>query len=210
MALPNSAMLTQLESMALKKVREIRAERDISLESLAHDIGISASQLSRLETGEREPRVDEVKRLSNRLGVPLLELIGEEETEDRCPIVGMASAGSDSIIFSAGQGPFDYVEAPEGSSEATVAVEIRGQSLGPIFEGWLAFYDDLHNPPTGRMIGHLCVAQLADGRVVIKRLMRGQRADRFNLLSNVEPPIYDAKVAWAARVIEMRPKSQTR
>jgi transcriptional regulator with XRE-family HTH domain len=203
----NVDMTTPKETagMPLPKVRAARERLKLSLEALAHDIGISTSQLSRIETGEREARVGEVKRLSSRLNVPIAELVGDEFAP-RCPVVGLANAGSDSVIFSEGQGPFEYVEPPEGSSKDTVAVEVRGKSLGEIFDGWLVFYDDVRTPPTPQMMNQLCVAELDDGRVVVKRITRGQRRDRFNLSSNVEPPIYDAKIAWAARVIAMKPK----
>lgn len=210
LALPVGIIVRQTadmdETIALSRVRELREGHGLSLEALAHDIGMSASQLSRIETGEREARVGEVRRLSMRLRVPFMELIGDNAGVSRTPVVGLVSAGSDSIIFSAGQGPFDFVDPPEGASERTVAVEVRGRSLGEIFDGWLVFYDDVEEPPTPHMLNKLCVAQLADGRVVVKRLMRGQRRDRFNLTSNIEPPIYDAKIAWAARVIAMKPR----
>jgi hypothetical protein len=49
-------------------------------------------------------------------------------------------------------------------------------------------------------------ALIVDGRVVVKLLRPGSRAGRFNLFSNFAQPIYDADVAWAAKVREMRPK----
>jgi transcriptional regulator with XRE-family HTH domain len=192
--------------MAMPKARAAREAQKITLEDMAESVGISVSQMSRIETGEREPRIGEVQRIARRLRLTVPELIGEEVPAETCPVVGLVSAGSDAIIFSAGQGPFEYVQAPEGSTEKTVAVEIRGKSLGELFEGWLLFYDDIHDPPTASLIGHLCVIGLDDGRVVAKKLRRGQRPSRYNLFSNTEPPIYDAKVIWAARVREMKPR----
>lgn len=135
-------------------------------------------------------------------------LTGERNVRARIktvPLVGHVGAGAQAF-FAAGQGPFDEVEAPEGSTDETVAVEIRGDSLGSLFDRWLVFYDDVHDPPTRDLIGKLCVCGLADGRVLIKKLMRGQIANHFTLLSNIEPPIYDVMVEWAARVKTMTPK----
>lgn len=190
----------------MPRARAAREAQNITLEDMAESVGISVSQMSRIETGDREARIGEVQRIARRLRTTVAELVGEEIPAEQCPVVGLVSAGSDAIILSAGQGPFEYVEAPEGSTESTVAVEIRGTSLGEIFEGWLLFYDNIHDPPIMSLMGRLCVLGLDDGRIVVKKIRTGQRRGRYNLFSNTEPPIYDAKVIWAARVREMRPR----
>lgn len=120
-------------------------------------------------------------------------------------LVGYVAAGAQAH-FGHGQGPFDEIDAPEDATEHTVAVEIRGESLGALFDTWIVFYDDVHEPPRGELLGKLCVCGLTDGRVLIKKLTKGQLPNAFTLLSNVEPPIYDVFLDWAARVKLMRPR----
>ena len=98
------------------------------------------------------------------------------------------------------QGDLDEVDQPRGSTEATVAVEIRGDSLGPFFNRWLVFYDDVRRPVTSDLIGELCVVGLADGRVLIKQMQRGSAEGLFNLISSTEKPILDVAIEWAAKV----------
>lgn len=88
-----------------------------------------------------------------------------------------------------------------------MAVQIRGDSLGPSFDGWLAYYDDYRDGVTTDLIGKLCVVGLADGRVVIKTLRKGERSGRFDLFGNDERPIYDVEVRWAAPVTTLAPKT---
>ena len=61
------------------KAREARKEQKISIEQMADDIGISTSQLSRIETGKRQPRFEEVVSIARRLGLSVDELtdVGE-------------------------------------------------------------------------------------------------------------------------------------
>lgn len=120
-------------------------------------------------------------------------------------VVGYALAGGDTITFADGQGPFDEVDAPTGATEKTVAVRIKGTSLGRPFDGWLAFYDDRRDPPDASLYGQLCVCGLADGRVMIKTIRQGS-GGRHHLESLTEPTMFDVKLAWAAEVIEMRPR----
>jgi hypothetical protein len=93
----------------------------------------------------------------------------------------------------------------ETATTSSVAVEIKGSSLGEVFDRWLVFYDDVRQPVTPDLIGKLCVVGLSDDRVLIKTLERG-RNGRFNLKSNTEPVIQDAEVRWAAPVIDMKPR----
>jgi hypothetical protein len=94
----------------------------------------------------------------------------------------------------------DEVDPPRGSTEDTVAVEIRGESLGAFFNRWLVFYDDVRRPVTPDLIGELCVVGLEDGRVLIKQVQRSRTDGLFNLISSVDKPILDVAVEWAAKV----------
>ncbi len=115
-------------------------------------------------------------------------------------------AGAIAHFYADGQGPFDEVDAPIDAKPSTVAVQVRGHSLGALFDNWLVFYDDIRNPPDDSLIGRMCVCGLADGRVLIKAVKHSQNAGLWNLLSNTEPPIYDVGLDWAAPVREMRPR----
>ena len=122
------------------------------------------------------------------------------------PLVGYVGAGAVAHFYADGQGPFDDVDAPLNSKPTTVAVQVRGHSLGVLFDNWLVFYDDIRNPPDDSLVGRMCVCGLSDGRVLIKSVKRSAQTGLWNLLSNTEPPIYDAGLDWAAPVREMRPR----
>jgi hypothetical protein len=137
----------------------------------------------------------------------LIDGSGEEATSNPVAVAGYVGAGAVATLFSEGQGPFDYVEAPWDRTPDTIALEIRGASLGPAFDDGLVFYDDVRSPVTPDLHGRLCVVGLADGRVLVK-ILRPAADGRFHLLSNSteEPPQRDQEVAWAARVKEVRPR----
>ncbi|CAL8981571.1 hypothetical protein RHODOP_04504 [Rhodoplanes sp. P11] len=139
------------------------------------------------------------------------ETIGESELPappDRLlvPIKGYVGAGAETHYYAVAQGDLDEVEAPDGSTPDTVAVEIRGESLGSLFDRWLIFYDDVRRPVTDDLIGKLCVVGLADDRILVKRIRRG-RNGLFDLESNRDDDtIKNVKVEWAAKVRLMTPK----
>ena len=189
----------------------MRDAKIASAADLARRSGISDVTARAYVSGSRNPPLDVCEKLGRVLGVRakwLFDGTGPRKASrpQSVPLVGYVGAGAATAYFSDGQGPFDDVSAPPDATEHTVCVEVRGESLGALFDQWLVFYDDVHDPPGGKQIGKLCVCGLADGRVLIKKLARGQLTGHFNLLSNVEAPIYDAIVDWAAVVTTMRPR----
>lgn len=137
----------------------------------------------------------------------LLEGSGAEDVEDTkasVPVWGKAGAGGEVHAFHEMTGPIGAISMPGEMTDATSAVEITGESLGRLFDGWFAIYDDIRHPPTEDLLNALCIVALDDGRIFIKRLKKG-RGRKFTLESNYEAPIYDVAVRWAARVKSLVP-----
>jgi hypothetical protein len=137
----------------------------------------------------------------------LLEASGPEEVDEErtIPVWGKAGAGGALFRFHEGDAPIDRIAAPPNSNERTSAIEITGESLGRIFDGWYAIYDEIRRPPTTDLIGRLCIVEIEDGRVFIKRLRAG-RGKRFTLEANYEAPIENVIVTWAAKVLDIKPR----
>lgn len=140
----------------------------------------------------------------------LLDAAGDSDIEQpegqrQVPIVGQVGAGSAAYYVPSGE--LGETDPPDSSSPDTVAVIIRGESLGPVFNGSLLFYDDVRRPVTQDLEGRLCVVGLADGRILVKKLRKAPGRRRYHLLSNTsEDVITDVEVEWAARVKTIRPK----
>lgn len=104
--------------------------------------------------------------------------------------------------YAIAQGELDLVSAPKNATKNTVAVEIRGKSLGAIFDRWLVYYDHVRRPVTPDLIGKLCIVGLPDNRVLIKQIRRGAHG-LFDLYSEHEEPIRGVGIEWAAKVISI-------
>jgi phage repressor protein C with HTH and peptisase S24 domain len=160
--------------------------------------------------GGRDYGPEDAKKYARRFGVtPEWLLTGREPfptgadespAAPKVPVVGYVGAGSAAHLYDVAQPDLDEVGGPADAAEDTVAVEIRGDSLGPFFNRWYVFYDDVHRPMTADLIGQLCVVGLTDGRVLVKQVQRGRAEGLYNLHSATEKPIADVKIEWAARV----------
>ena len=143
---------------------------------LAKALGRSPSAVTDLLNGHRRLRADEIAIVSDYLGIEPPRLVGGGPPRPpRAPLVGYVGAGAVAHFYADGQGPFDEVDAPIDAKPTTVAVQVRGHSLGALFDNWLVFYDDVRNPPDDSLVGRMCVCGLSDGRVLIKALKRSPR-----------------------------------
>jgi len=183
--------------------------------SLADELDVSQPTVSRWLNGAKPELAqhDRIVAQAKRLGVweePSLPVGFESEAQpfatNTVRVVGYVGAGAATHFYAISQGDLDEVPAPEGSTADTVAVEIRGDSLGSLFDRWLVFYDQVRSPVTSDLIGRLCVVGLPDDRVLVKKIQNGSRKGFHRLLSEREPPIEDVLIAWAARVKSMVPR----
>jgi hypothetical protein len=197
-----------------ERLQEARASAGFDEASLAaRALGIKEPTYLGHENGSRgfRSRADQYAR---KYGVSLEWLLTGRGPRDRrpeprtakrtVPLVGYVGAGAEAHFMAAGE--LGEVEAPDGSSDSTVAVEIRGESLGPLFDRWIVFYDDVRRPVTADLVGRLCVVGLDDGRVMVKKIRRSKSRGLFHLISNIEAPILDVAIEWAALVKNMVPR----
>lgn len=93
------------------RLRAIRQSRGLTLEELAAAAGMSASTLSRLESGKRQASLELLLPLSRRLGVSLDDLVAPEAVDPR---VRRAIIHRDGLVIA----PL----SPEGSAVSTFKV----------------------------------------------------------------------------------------
>ena len=196
-------------------IRTARDRAGLSQAQLADKLGITSQAVSQWERGETVPDSRNLLALMRELDIPKAELISEpwdlpfdsgETAIKHVPLVGYVGAGDQAHFYAVNQGALDEIAAPQGSTLETAAVEIRGDSLGSLFDRWLVFYDQVRSPVTSDLIGRLCVVGLADDRVLIKKLKKGTKMGLYTLLSEREPAIENVAVEWAAPVKNMSPK----
>lgn len=62
-------------------LRRLREAQGLTLESLAHDVGITTGTLSRIETAQSAPAWWTVRKIADTLGVSLAKLAKQVEAE---------------------------------------------------------------------------------------------------------------------------------
>lgn len=63
------------ENMCENMIRTERIKAGLTQTQLAEKIGVTQNEVSRWETGERNPKLDKLKKIADALNVPITELI---------------------------------------------------------------------------------------------------------------------------------------
>jgi SOS-response transcriptional repressor LexA len=164
----------------------------------------------------RRHNSDWIAKFSDALGIDAAELFSpparQSQGQPMVRIIGTVGADSEgTVIQTAGQETFDMAPVPPGGTTDSVALEVKGHSMRAIAEdGSLIYFEDQRNPPTPDMLGYYVIAELEDGRVLFKRLLRGSGPDLYMLESQVGPPIEDVRLKWAAEPTAIIPPKQAR
>jgi transcriptional regulator with XRE-family HTH domain len=200
-----------LPDMAIQlstKIQLLRKKLGLTQPEFADRVGVSQGTVSRWEKGAA-PTHQHLTKLAELDGISLDEFllgaVGRPAVEhgQPIPVVGYVGAGAsvyplDDESESSG---FQTIDRPPFITGQAIAVEVRGDSLVPVAEdGWKLIYTGEQSVLEDEVLNKLCVVALVDGRVLVKRLMRGSKPQRYHLLSTNAPMIEDVEVLWAARV----------
>lgn len=191
------------------QLRIFRENRGWSQSELARRAGVKPQTIQSIEAG-RTLKPYNIVAIAEALSTTAEMLMAGEQGNGRpqcTPIIGVVRAGVQSIDYSQGQGNLGEVEPPAMATDSTVALEVRGDSMGGrVEDGDIVFYDERREPVTPDLYDRLCVIGASDGRVMLKKLKPGSRPGRFHLISYASDPEFDVPVDWAARVTNIRPR----
>lgn len=128
------------------------------------------------------------------------------------PVIGRVGADADGlVIYTTGDVTGDMAPIPPGGSSESVALEVSGHSMRALAEdGALLYFEDQRTPPTPDMLGYPCIVETEDGRVLVKRLLKGSKGGVYDLESQVGPTISDVRLRWAAEITAIIPAKVAR
>lgn len=185
----------------LKALKAARKAKKLSQEVVASEIGVSTSQLSRFETGKREPRAIDIVKAARLLEISVSSILEENPDLIRSfvRIVGKIGAGAE-VIPDGDQDDFTEGDLAGEDCEAFV---VSGSSMHPVArEGDMLFFGPPR--PPAELMNAECIVELEDGRRFFKVLRYGSAPGLFTLDSYNQEPIVDAKVQAAGPLLAIR------
>lgn len=159
---------------------------------------IDRAAVNKMTKGTRDIAADELLETARYLGVPT-----PGGTKRRIKLSGYVGAAQ--TVYQFDEDGAGYVEAPPESSPETTAVEVRGDSMLPLYrEGAVLYYSKQLDPVT--QLGQMCVVRLEDERVLVKTVRRGSAPGLYTLDSLNAPSIDDVALQWAAPIDWIKPR----
>jgi transcriptional regulator with XRE-family HTH domain len=211
-------MKSDSQSTLSRRIREAREAADLTQAELAKSFGIEPKAVSQWERdpahAKRKPArpdIDKIPALAERLGVTVDWLLTGKTTPPalpQIPVVGYVGAGAEIFLVDDLAKGQRIDEAPPfpGQDGPAVAVRVRGDSMLPeIEDGYTLYYSRNRDGVPSACLGRLCVVQVHDGPVLVKKLEKGLRTGLFRLHSSNASPRENVRLDWAARVLAIIP-----
>lgn len=166
----------------------------ISQSELARRMDLTPEKINLILHFKRRMQMSEAIKASEIMDFPL-------PIENRMiSVMGYVGAGAE-VIPVGGNDALHEVDMGYPIPPDLVGVIVRGDSMFPIFEdGDLVAYRGEPLTPD-QAIGETCVVQLADGRILIKKVRRGSQPGLFTLTSANAPDIEDVPLEWAREFV---------
>lgn len=193
------------------RIREVRKSRGLTLEQLAERLGgkTDASVVGRLETEKIPLTMEWLDRIAKALDSPIGELISIDYVKPKkAKVVGYVGVGEKyypdpraGAWMAIGE-----IEAPPGAGDKVVALEVRDDSMGPVYRIGDFVYFDYGGAQLADCVGQDCVIQVRGGDAYIKLALEGSRPGTLTLRSYTKgvPDLRDQEVLWAAPVLWVR------
>ena len=188
--------------LAMKPSTKVQAILNLdgwTQERLAEALGVAQSSVNRWFNAKSEPRGhfrDAISELYNQL------YNGDGSVDKSVKLAGFVGAAQ--TVYQFDDDGAGYVEAPPGANNMTEAVEVRGDSMLPLYETGTLLYYSRQLPPE-LMVGKRAIVRLEDERVLVKTIRRGSGPGLYTLASMNAPDIEDVGVQWAAPIDWIKP-----
>lgn len=184
--------------------------KGVGLSDLVRIGGLSNRQSAlRYRDGERKLPLDIAQRLAGVLDTTADALLLLPELPE-AKVAGSVGAGGS--IIDVNDEDFSEnvrrVAVIAGELAGAAAAEVKGDSLGELFDGWYVLYGPQDAAHDG-LFGRLCVVRTKDGETAVKWVKRAKsrRKETVDLFSGNGDLYREAVLLdWAAPVLGMRPK----
>lgn len=194
--------------MAENRIKELREAREMTLEQLAEEVGLSVSYVQRLENGDRNLAVKHLDSFATALKVTAKDLLPEDTDpppsieRQTVKVVGRIGAGAE-ILPDTEQVPPEglfEIEIPFPVPENAVAFEVSGDSMWPRYDDKDVVLCWREGTSAAEIIGWEAAVKTSEGRRYLKRIVSGSKARLYNLESFNAPVIRDVKLDWVSKV----------
>lgn len=196
----------------IERLNEAFKETGWSVAELSRRSGVPTDSLHKyLDRKVKQPRGNTLDNLARALGVDaiwLKEGIRSDTATTVVPVMGYVGAGAE-VEPEFEQVPhdgLDQVEIPLSMPDDLIAFEIRGESMLPMYRPGMVIVAYRDRARQLEMLyGVDAVVKLADGRRLVKTILRGPEPGKVNLFSLNSRLIENVELEWVGEIVAILP-----
>lgn len=166
-----------------KRLKSLREAKNFTQTALAQLVGESAPTVSGWEKGRTRPNIDQLRRLSEALEVPLTDLVdaGEAVPQTGTPYFPDVNASAGLNFLSLQNKPYSVpISIPNVKADAFI--NVFGDSMYPKYcSGEIIGIKEVEKDMV--MFGHAYVIQMKDGEAYLKYIKKGADDQHWLLVS---------------------------
>lgn len=183
---------------ANNQLRRVRSARGLTQGALGKLVGKSQQQVAKIENGITALTAEDAVSFARALQVRLEEVLG---IADRTQAKIIGRLGPHDMIYGyPDDSAVQLLDAPPLSPPGIVAIEVIGDAAYPRYQNGDVLFCLPPEPP-GTLIGQDCIVTFQDGRMALKRILNGSRADAWTLTGVMSPDVLmDVEITSARRV----------
>lgn len=190
------------------RLREARQKAGYTTQGAADRLGYDISVLRAHERGETQGtgrgfNADQAEDYARAYRVPPEWLLYGRNAPRWAwtKVISHVGAGAQVIPLDE---PFEEIEPPPGASAAAFALIVRGDSMAPAMGSGDILICEWRDDPS-RYIGKTVIADLEDGRRLVKKLARGPTSRTFTLIGHDASMIEDVRLTRIAEILWHKP-----
>lgn len=188
--------------------RQVLASKKLSQRRLAALLELDPAAVSLMLRGQRRMTNEEAHQIGIILGVKTTEVLrqaGIAVSDDVRHVKVTGHVDKDEVVTLFPRRTHDKVVGPADCPEGTYALQKR--SPGHPHDEWMLFISPAEDDPRAHL-GQMCCVALQNGEHIIAFVQRGYRSGTFNLINGANGSAIrtDADVAWASRILWIKPQ----
>ncbi|MDB5415081.1 MAG: family transcriptional regulator [Rubritepida sp.] len=185
-----------LNSDMHNRIKALRKASGMSQQDLADRISVDKSTIWRYESGTMELFPKAFVEMAKYLGLSAPEQLLSSFPEP-VRLFGNVGAGAEVI-------PLDeetiWLDGPPGLIDP-IAAEVIGKSMLPVYRPNDILFFNRRTRVDDDVIGEDCMVKVADGRILVKRVLRGLARGHYRLFSyDTQEESEDLALDWATPV----------
>ncbi|MDJ1632698.1 XRE family transcriptional regulator [Rhizobium rhizogenes] len=193
-----------MDKLTPNRIRELREERELTIEDVAEATGLSVSYVSRLESGLRNLSVKNLNLFAHALNVSPKEILAADESQKGNTVAVMGRIGAGAEILPEDEqvppeGLYD-IETPFPLPEDAIAFEVAGESMWPRYDPGDVIICWRQGVDANEVLGWEAAVKTSTGQRYLKRVLRGAETGTFDLESHNALPIRGVRLVWIAAI----------